>query len=66
MENISTAFLFVNKGKLRHNLGRLSRSDFVQLEFVLIFLSLESISRVQVNESCDQGNRKQCLPDPNQ
>ena len=34
MENISTAFLFVNKGKLRHNLGRPSRSDFVQSEFV--------------------------------
>ena len=34
MENISTAFLFVNKGKLRHNLGRPSRSDFVQSEFM--------------------------------
>lgn len=28
-------------------------------EFVLIFLSFESISRIQVNESYDQGNGKQ-------
>ena len=35
MEGISTAFLLVNKVKLRHSHGRPSRSDFVQASFKL-------------------------------
>ena len=38
MESNSTAFLI--KIKLRHSLGRPSRSDFVQSEFVERFLEL--------------------------
>ena len=33
MKSISTAFLWINKVKLRHSLSRPSRSDFVQSQF---------------------------------
>ena len=55
MESNSTAFLI--KIKLRHSLGRPSRSDFVQSEFVTLFggelvmiklkMSIEDISEYQ-------------------
>jgi len=36
---VSTAF-YLGKEKLRHSLGRPSRSDFVQLEFSQFFISV--------------------------
>ena len=41
---VATVF-FLNE-KMRHSLGRLSRSDFVQFKFVDLFLDLNSIETV--------------------